>query len=134
MDDVDLECKTQFCAHCKRTRNVVEFGIKRGGISYKTCTDCRDGISAQNAEKRRKKDKENSIPANDTSGDNEDQQLRHALSDLTLNIFLDSIEKTENLQSFAAFVDLSPLLGENGREKADALAHAIYEKVNYRFM
>jgi len=82
--------------------------------------------------KARKENKEN--PKNsDLQGEDEGQLL--GLSELTLDLFLETISAND-VTSFAALVDISPLICNEIalHEKADLLAKSIWDCLKYRFM
>jgi hypothetical protein len=58
------------------------------------------------------------------------------LSEIDIESFLETISATEDIHSFGAFVNVSPIMKENLRECADsdALAELVWGRLKYRFM
>ena len=130
----------QVCSKCKKSKelNSAHFKAKGMGGYSKVCKPCLEYISHKNAEKRRdakEADRDNRADMSDgTEDDDTDASLTVNLTELELDIFLESIASNENLRSFVALVDLSAI-SETARDaKAKELARLVWEHSKYRFM
>ena len=130
----------QVCSKCKKSKelNSAHFKAKGMGGYSKVCKPCLENISHKNAEKRRdakEADKDNRADMSDgTEDDDTDASLAVNLTELELDVFLESIASNENLHSFAALVNLSEI-SETARDaKAKELSRLVWEHSKYRFM
>ena len=116
----------------------MEFKVKKTGGNSKVCKQCLESISHKNAEKRRdakEADRENRAEMSDgTEDDDTDASLTVNLSELELDVFLESIVSDENMCSFAALVNLSTISETAYDAKAKELAKLVWEHSKYRFM
>lgn len=100
----------------------------------KVCKLFLEKISQCNAEKRGDKEKENRPGSLDTGEEDDDDTLQTAgLTELSLNIFLDTIALSDDIHSFAALVNISTLPGK-AREQANSLAKLVWDYSDYWFV
>jgi len=122
------------CQRCYKWMDLDEKNFKKMRDDFsKTCIPC----SQTRAEKRAKNKEEDSNKENPPAQDNEDQedeQLRKELGNISLEEFVNSLSSTEDIYSLAAFVEISGLEGKNMRERVDKLAKIIWEQLKYRFV
>jgi hypothetical protein len=107
------------------------------GFGFSTaCLKCWDQILART--KKEKGNKENPAAGSTQADDEEDDEFTlwniHNLSEIDIESFPDMISATEDVHSFGALVNVSPIVKENLRECADALSELVWERLKYRFM
>ena len=131
-----MDGPTKKCPRCRKEKSLdaTEFKRTRDGFST-VCQKCLNQIAQKSAQtKKEKGNKEN--PAGSTDDEEEDEfTLRDIiLSEIDIESFLDTISATEDVHSFGALVNVSPIMKENLRECADALAELVWGRLKYRFM
>jgi hypothetical protein len=129
------------CAACDKVKQEAEFKQKRDGLNLNAvCKQCSENRKAARDRKKAELEgdsgKENTTPGPTVTEDEneEEERLRKELNKLTLEEFTNALMATEDVRSLTAFVDLSGLEVEDGREMSDKLAEAISEQLKYRFV
>ena len=135
---------TQKCIQCKGDlKPLAEFPFNQGVLPgpdaphITTCRKCDARKRALRKERVTKKDKEankeNESPQNMSSSDKE-TSMDPQLSLLSSTDFLSVIGDQHMSLKLEANVDLSTRSGASRREKADALAHHMWEAMNLQFV
>jgi len=134
---------TRKCAACDKTKKLdaSEFKLTRDGFTA-VCKQCSENRKASRDKKKANLDgdKENPNATASTAITEEEQDeeerehWRKELGNVTLEQFTNAILATEDIQSLIAFVDLSELVTENDRGKADKLTAVIWEQSKYCFV
>ena len=128
---------TKRCPRCRKEKSLdaTEFKRTRDGFST-VCVKCLDQVAQTAA--RTKKDKAGKENPDGSSDDEEEDEFTlrniHNLSEIDIESFLTTISATEDVHSFGALVNVSPIMKENLRECADALAELVWERLKYRFL
>lgn len=139
---------TRFCKGCEKTKPETSEYFKPAGTSFTaTCIACLARLKARREQKKAKDaQKENieDVPRPKEQGglghdtdereEDDDQAEFFTLSELSLDVFLDAITTAAEIHTFSAQVNVSTLVGDENRDRADLLAEAIWERLNYRFV
>jgi hypothetical protein len=142
-----MDGPTKICPRCRKEKPVDATNLKFKCIcdGFSTaCLKCLNQIQVAQTAARTKKEKgnkENPAQAGSTDDEEDDEftfrNIHNSnLSEIDIESFLETISATEDIHSFGAFVNVSPIMKENLRECADsdALAELVWRRLKYRFM
>jgi hypothetical protein len=139
-DSEPMDSLTKKCPRCRKEKplDATEFKRTRDGFST-ACLKCLDQIAQTAARtKKEKGNKENPAGSTDGRSDEEEDEFTlrniHNLSEIDIESFLDTISATEDVHSFGALVNVSPIMKENLRECAEELVGLVWGRLKYRFM
>ncbi|KAJ7681380.1 hypothetical protein B0H17DRAFT_1205904 [Mycena rosella] len=121
------ESEAQYCSGCKTTKPAEDFGTTSTGRPLKTCLVCTR--RTRDAKRKQKEDQENIDPDADT----DEEDFGRGLGMLPLNDFLDALTQQDVNLKLQARIGISFISGSR-RQRADALAAAIRNKMKYRFV